>query len=396
MPRHSSRDGFFRNRNDTDSHISALRDLYEQANEAWRPVAAGTWTSLYVAEGGSLMQCGFAINSLNISEAEVNPIPTAMPSMVGIRMRAVSSVSGFSAAISSDWVLYTWGICTDGRLGHGVDVYSVVPMKVLALSEFQIQSVALGFRHCIAVTNMGGVFSWGINTHGQCGHGMKSAIVQTPQSVLALVDIRVRNASAGRAHSLVVTKEGVVYSFGCGRFGQLGYNSDIECSPNILMGLSTEHTIASTATGKNHSLALTIEGKVYAWGIRGQHIAAYSPRAVDTQTLGFESYTVQVAAGGDSSCVVSNAGLLATWGSGESGMLGHGDDDNKDSPVVVNTLRELKQRVIAVSMSLISTVAVTADGSVFGWGNPTSLGKQVPRGITKPLKLDVRCSLELQ
>jgi hypothetical protein len=76
-------------------------------------------------------------------------------------------------------------------------------------------------------------------------------------------------------------------------------------------------------------------------------------------------------------------------------MLGHGDSNNQDSPVVVNSLRELKQLVIAVSMSLISTVAVTADGSVFGWGNATSLGKQSPHAITKPLKLDVRCSLEL-
>ena len=61
------------------------------------------------------------------------------------------------------------------------------------------------------------------------------------------------------------------------------------------------------------------------------------------------------------------AGEVFTWGIGEDGQLGHGDRDAKDIPTPV--LGELRGRVVVrVSAGSEHTAAVMADGALYTWG----------------------------
>ena len=128
-------------------------------------------------------------------------------------------------------------------------------------------AVTAGSLHCLAVTEMGEFFSWGNDTHGQCGHGGDS--VETshflPRRVEALASVRVRSASAGSMHSLVLTEEGAFHSFGKGGEGRLGHCSvDDEHSPKMVDALRRVRIVAAAA-GSNHSLALAEDGTVLSW-----------------------------------------------------------------------------------------------------------------------------------
>ena len=105
------------------AHLAWLK---RRRDEAWAPVGAGRLSSFFVAEGGWLMSCGaededargvLGHGELEV-EARVVPTPTLLPSMAGIRIVSVAAGYGLSAAVSAAGMVYTWGIGTDGKLGH--------------------------------------------------------------------------------------------------------------------------------------------------------------------------------------------------------------------------------------------------------------------------------------
>lgn len=70
----------------------------------------------------------------------------------------------------------------------------------------------------------------------------------------------------GRAHSIILTQNGRLFSFGMGEFGTLGHGGSIfEEKPRLIKKLETR-TIVSVACGLFHTLALSDIGDVYAWG----------------------------------------------------------------------------------------------------------------------------------
>ena len=130
-------------------------------------------------------------------------------------------------------------------------------------------SVAAGDAHCLAVAKRGAAFSWGSDAFGQCGYGSSSGqqLQQLlPRRVDALTGVRGRNVSAGTFHSLVVTEEGVLYSFCFGHHGQLGQGSENnELFPMVVDALRHVR-IAAAAAEYKHTLALAEDGTVSSWG----------------------------------------------------------------------------------------------------------------------------------
>ena len=70
--------------------------------------------------------------------------------------------------------------------------------------------------------------------------------------------------SAGSGHSLALTNDGSVWAWGNDFFGQLGNDFPLlnQPTPVPVSGL----TGVTVSAGGNHSLVLTNDGKVWAWG----------------------------------------------------------------------------------------------------------------------------------
>ena len=82
-----------------------------------------------------------------------------------------------------------------------------------------------------------------------------------------LAGVRVQSVSAGAGHSLVVSEGGALYSFGDGERGQLGHGDTARlCSPKMVDALRHVRIAAAVAVGY-HSLALTNDGTVSSWGL---------------------------------------------------------------------------------------------------------------------------------
>ena len=140
----------------------------------------------------------------------------------GRRVAAVSTGGFHSLAITADGPLWSWGSSGSlGLLGHGNKQDQLLPKKVEAFAGRRVVAVSAGVYHSLAITADGAVWSWGDAVAGQLGHGgMESRLL--PSKIEALEGRRVVAVSAGGGHSLALTVDGAVYSWGTGPLGRIG------------------------------------------------------------------------------------------------------------------------------------------------------------------------------
>lgn len=77
-------------------------------------------------------------------------------------------------ALTSENQVFVWGTGENGRLGLGDTKGRNIPTIVDHLINKQITYIACGESHSIAVTTNGDVFSWGNGSYYRLGHGDKS------------------------------------------------------------------------------------------------------------------------------------------------------------------------------------------------------------------------------
>ena len=175
-----------------------------------------------------------------------------------------------SAFADAEGRLLTCGTDTDERgfLGHGEGSRSVttpLPLPSLGPPAERVVSVAAHTMHTLALTAQGAVYSFGHGGCGKLGHGSEEG-EWMPRRIEALAHEHVSAIAAGQMHSLVKTREGRVYTFGSGFGGKLGHGSrHNQLLPKLVEGLAGV-PVTAVATGSNHSLVVAEGGDVFSFG----------------------------------------------------------------------------------------------------------------------------------
>jgi len=143
--------------------------------------------------------------------------------------RCVVTVSAgdlHSLAITADGAAWSWGHGAAGRLGHGDQQHQLLPKKVEAFAGQRVAAVSAGGVHSIAITADGAVWSWGDGYQGKLGHGDQQNQL-LPKKVEAFAGQRVVTLSAGEDHSLALAADGAVFTWGLVESGCLGHGEDL-------------------------------------------------------------------------------------------------------------------------------------------------------------------------
>nr|XP_057908425.1 alsin isoform X2 [Doryrhamphus excisus] len=98
--------------------------------------------------------------------------------------------------------VWSWGHGDQGQLGHGDNLDRSQPLCIKSLNNKEVVRVAAGAQHSLALTAQSQLFSWGSNRHGQLGHMESPSSV--PRQAKLSEGIRVWDASAGERHSLLL------------------------------------------------------------------------------------------------------------------------------------------------------------------------------------------------
>lgn len=344
---------------------------------------AATFAMLLALVGGSFAQVSAAT-----ADVPAPPGPTAPhakhPATTGQRAPAAS---GASAAAVTPGNLYGWGYNSDGELGDGTEQYNdrYVPVQTVSISN--VVNVSGGYDHTLAATADGSAYAWGYNYDSELGIGDGGYYYYDyPMQVVAPGTCPSASPSAG---NLIP--------------GACGY----------LKG------VVAVAAGSEHSLALTSDGKVYAWGYGG-----YGQLGIDTSSTsyfdrpqqvlgpggsGFLTGIVAIAAGEYSSYALKSDGTVFSWGYNSSGQLGDGTNDDSNYPVQVVADGPCPSASPSPSPSpnpaacgfLTNVAAISAgedgytalalknDGTVFAWGygGDGELGNATTNSSNRPVQV---------
>uniref|UniRef100_A0ABM0LV47 LOW QUALITY PROTEIN: probable E3 ubiquitin-protein ligase HERC4-like n=1 Tax=Saccoglossus kowalevskii TaxID=10224 RepID=A0ABM0LV47_SACKO len=111
------------------------------------------------------------------------------------------------------------------------------PHQLKSLRSRKVVYISCGEEHTVAFTKEGGVFTFGCGAHGQLGHNSSNNEIN-PRQVVELMGSIVTQIGCGRRHTLAhVGASGKLYSFGLGANGQLGNDTtDRRQAPTAIYG----------------------------------------------------------------------------------------------------------------------------------------------------------------
>ena len=229
--------------------------------------------------------------------------------------------------------------------------------------------------------------AWGWNANGRAGNITEEQVI-SPRFTQKSANNRFIACAAGYHHSLLVADNGIVYSFGEGRDGQLGYGNpffdrpkkggDVQVipravNPSGLLKNGRDLKIVEVACGGTFSLAReggNEEGVSLCHGLRALEIALQK-----IHHYFYDSPPVQKAW----ACVrqeraeLSNSfsGRILSWGTGKFGQLGQGRRDIRmPYPQPVPKLDDIS--IVQIAAGRDHALAISKDGKLYAWGRGKS------------------------
>ncbi|XP_072611053.1 probable E3 ubiquitin-protein ligase HERC6 isoform X4 [Vulpes vulpes] len=186
-----------------------------------------------------------------------------------IKIKQVSCGHYHSLALSEGGQVFSWGSNSDGQLGLGREFPSQAsPQRVRSLDGIPLAQVAAGGAHSFALSLSGTSFGWGRNNAGQLALRKNTVSGQSykPHSISALKNLGVIYISCGYEHTVVLTQNGKVFTFGDNTYGQLGHSPTAEKSgPQLVEGI--DGLVSQIDCGSYHTLAYVYTtGKVVSFG----------------------------------------------------------------------------------------------------------------------------------
>ncbi|XP_064025549.1 inhibitor of Bruton tyrosine kinase isoform X1 [Pogoniulus pusillus] len=288
----------------------------------------------------------------------------------GVDLLAKDKESGWTALHRS--IFYGYIDCVLSLLKHGVSLYVQDKEGLSALDLLmKDRPIHVVFKK----TDPTEVYTWGSNINFTLGHGGQQG-KHHPE----LVDLFPRNGVyikqvvLCKFHSVFLSHKGQVYTCGHGQGGRLGHGDEQTCLvPRLVEGLAG-HQCSQIAAAKDHTVVLTEDGYVYTFGLNTFHqlgilpppASCNVPRQVQAKSL--KGRTVTGVAAGRFHTVLWTKEAVYTMGL-NGGQLGYLLDPNGEkcvtAPRQVSALHHKDISMSLVAASDGATVCVTDRGDIY-------------------------------
>ena len=291
-------------------------------------------------------------------------------------------------------------------------IYDSIYTKCLQNND-PIQLISLGSQHTICVTNKGKIYTFGWNNYGQCGVPINSTVVLKSElennrlininkfnelelKVLNRIDgvkipqideiILSNSITCGEDYTLIVDKEGKLWSFGLNLNGQLGLGhcDQIDKPSEVIIEEDTtiqknQNKKTNNNTKKKFNLVKSAgyinfctseDGNIYMWPW-GDHDGNlhYSPKRFFLSSMQEREKVTSVACGNNFCLILNNNGMLYSMGkSNKYGELGVGDFSPRYGPTPIEFFYLNKERINQISCGFKHCVAKSTTGRVYTWG----------------------------
>jgi hypothetical protein len=268
--------------------------------------------------------------------------------------------------------IWTFGWGEDGQLGHGDRAIQVRPKQIVEFSN--VRSVSCGSYHTAMILADGTIWTFGSGEYGQLGHGDR-AIQVRPQQIEGFNNVR--SVSCGGSHTAMILEDSTIWTFGDGDYGKLGHGGqENQDQPKQIKGFNN---VRNVSCGHSHTAMILADGTIWTFGYGrsgrlghgGQENQERPKQIVGENGLPFSNVR-SVSCGAYHTAMILADGTIWTFGYGESGLLGHGGQENQERPKKIVGFSNVR----SVSCGGEHTAMILADGTIwtFGLGGVGQLG----------------------
>ncbi len=374
-------------------------------------VSADTdWVSVYLGEHHTMASktnqrlWGWGHNvhgelGLGPSGAPQQTEPVALGGVASQQWFMADSGLHHTVMLTADGHLWITGASPYGQIGDGTSASTTVPVRAGgASSDWRGAQLAAGAVHTAAIkvvglaaqgTPQGTFWAWGNNERGQLGDGTgtdRDAPIQIGDGSTWT------QVGAGRLHTAGVKADGSLWTWGDNTVGQLGVGdqTDRSVTPTEVPKRAAADPWVGVAAGAYHTVAITRNGQLWAWGANGSGqvgkapdlsrpapYAEFLPVLIDDPRQ--NDAWITLAAGEDHTLAIKReveAGIgtwtLWAWGRNDSGQVGDGTTIQRSTPTEIT--------VDAVNASLVPdwfgiaaggrhTMGLKGAGTLWAWGD---------------------------
>jgi alpha-tubulin suppressor-like RCC1 family protein len=336
------------------------------------------------ATGHSLVLRIEVLDQVTVTEGQTSNTYHTVP--------ALDVGEGFSVVLKTNGTVWTWGDNEKGQQGANKDP-DLVPSRSspgevcdsdgTVLDD--IQSIAAGADHVVALAKNGVVYTWGSNEHGQLGFDTDEVEYKNAATPVGGLPSNGMAVYAGAGYSLLLTKNGEVWGWGFNDRGQLGVGytgrnqtfSDYEKYKEEFEELRDQNMLPDDAVEPIYTSDVIIPRQVYQGESASR--SQYLTNIVDLYA-------------GDAHVLALRAdGALFAWGDNADGQLGVGHDQDltgvtfsyhvpvkvgaftmewrEDEQKYVETAADAFPCVLDIAAGAGHSMAMLTDGSVYSWGN---------------------------
>ncbi|CAM6090961.1 unnamed protein product [Calypogeia fissa] len=258
------------------SEVKALSGtrIVQAAIGGWHCLAVDETGRAYAWGGNEYGQCAEEAEGRDGKKLK-RDIPVPQRCAPRLRVKQVAAGGTHSVVLTQEGQVWSWG-----QPWPPGDIKQIAtPVRVQGLKDVRL--IGVGAFHNLALLESGQVWAWGNNEYGQLGIGDTQPRA-LPVLVKKLVGLNLVDIAAGGWHSMALTTSGEVYGWGRGEHGRLGFDEDKSSKlvPAQIQLLAHE-TIIQISCGGTHSVALTDDGRMFSFG-RGDHGRLGDGRRVTT------------------------------------------------------------------------------------------------------------------
>jgi len=326
-------------------------------------------------------------------------IPMAIENFNGITILDLACGMSHSLAISLDGRAYVWGTNNYGQCGFPLTIPKISkPQLIESLIQTPLKAVACGGAHSIVISHTGQVFSWGLNSLGQCGFDSSSEKIVPQTPIKTGFDSPIKAVTCGLGHTIFLNENGAVYVCGWNINGQLGLGDMYKTSQTVKTPTKLDlakfgnSQIIHAACGGNHSVFITATGGAYSTGLNSSGqlgLIHMNDVCIPTKIENLAKVQATYASCGEEfSFVVTYEKEVYGFGLNNVGQLGVPPSDFEFSPIPLLVSTLLGKQIESISCGKGGAIASTSEGESYCWGlKPLSDLKNTELHIVKPQKI---------
>ncbi len=346
------------------------------------------WGNDNAGELGQALFGGFFLGAVKVKS----------PNFVGDfdQVAAIAAGDIFSVALREDGTVWSWGDNDFGQLGDGTQAGIARPLQVKDPSGQgflnNIQTIAAGNEHVLALDSLGQVYVWGNNEHGQLSEAVFEKFSKLPVLVTGIP--KAKEVYAAGEVSGIITEDGEIYLWGMNFFGNAGNGRQMFSVHQPRPVVSTNgqgvfNGIKQISSGYYGQYVLRSSGTVYRWGVNSLNVPLFNsnlstvssfPVAVpDTAQLGVFSGIQQISASEIHTLFLDQNGIVYGLGSTTNSKLGAQPFSWRLYPFPIRYFNgDLLDSVRVVEASAMMSAFIMEDSTVRWVGRINNVSRAYP------------------